>query len=80
MFLNCILPKNIIVTIMGFNISDSNKGMKSLLHNGYSYRTDVVLILGCVSGQQTLNSTLANRRTMVESRYHSFGLDSEIKS
>ena len=31
-------------------------------------------------GQQTLNSTLANGRTVVESRYHNFGLDSEIRS
>ena len=31
-------------------------------------------------GQQTLNSTLANGRTVDESRYHNFGLDSEIQS
>ena len=49
MFLNFILSKNIIVTIMGFNISDSNKGKKSLLHNGYSYRADVVLESGDIS-------------------------------
>ena len=30
--------------------------------------------------QQTLNLTLANGRTMVESRYQNFGLDSEIQS
>ena len=30
--------------------------------------------------QQTLNSTLANGRTKVESRYHNFGLDREIQS
>ena len=31
-------------------------------------------------GQQMLNSTLANGRAMVESRYHNFGHDSEIHS
>ena len=31
-------------------------------------------------GEQSLNSTLANGRTVDESRYHNFGLDSEIQS
>ena len=67
---------------MDFKISDTNSGKKSVLHNGYSYRIDVVLFhlpFG-EQGQQTLNSTLANGRTVVESRYHNFGLDSEIQS
>ena len=38
-----------------------------------------VIFLGGVQGQQTLNSTLANRRPMIESRYRNFGLDSEIQ-
>ena len=42
-FLNCILSKNIILTIMDFRISDTNRGNKSLFHNGYSYRIDAVL-------------------------------------
>ena len=29
--------------LMDFKISDTNSGKKSLLHNGYSYRIDVVL-------------------------------------
>ena len=45
---------------MDFKISDTNRGKKSLLHNGY----------------KTENSTLANGRTVVESRYRKFfGLD-----
>ena len=69
---------------MDFKISDTNSGEKSLLHNGYSYRIDVVPMTSTsplVSrGQQTLNSMLANGRTVDESRYHNFGLDSEIQS
>ena len=69
---------------MDFKISDTNKGKRSLLHNGYSYRIDAVLksrdIFGGVRGQQTLNSTLANGRTMVESRYQNFDLDREMQS
>ena len=42
-FLTCILSKNIVVSIMDFKISDTNSGKKSFLHNGYSYRIDVVL-------------------------------------
>ena len=42
-FLTCILSKNIVLTIMDFKISDTNSGKKGLLHNGYSYRIDVVL-------------------------------------
>ena len=66
MFLNSILSKNIILIIMDFKISETNRGKKSLLHIGYIYRID------------TLNSTLANGRTMVDSHYHNFSLDSEI--
>ena len=53
---------------MDFKISNTYRGKKSLLHNGYSYRIDA------------LNSRLANGRTMVVSRYHNFGLGSEIQS
>ena len=42
--------------------------------------SDFHLPVGGNRGQQTLNSTLANGRTVVESRYHNFGLDSEIQS
>ena len=56
---------------MDFKISDTNSGKKNLLHNGYSYRIDIVL---------RLPPTLANGRTVDESRYHNFGLDSEIQS
>ena len=38
------------------------------------------IFLGSVREQQTLNSTLANGITMFESRYHNFGLDSDIQS
>ena len=38
-----------------------------------------VIFLGGVLGQQTLNSTLVNGRTMVESLYHNFGLVKAIK-
>ena len=49
--LTCILSKNIVLTIMDFKISDTNRGKKSLLHNGYSYRIiiDVVLKSGDIS-------------------------------
>ena len=38
--LNCILSKIIILTIMDFKISDTNRRKKSLLYNGYSYRIE----------------------------------------
>ena len=68
---------------MDFKIFDTNRGKKSLLHIGYSYGIDAALTstFPLVSrGQQTLNSMLANGRTMVESRYHNFGLGSKIQS
>ena len=45
-FLNCILSKNIILTIMDFKISDTNKGKKSLEHSRNIYRIDAVLKSG----------------------------------
>ena len=49
MSLTCILSKNIVLTIMYFKISDTNRGKKCLLHNGYSYIFDVVLKSGDIS-------------------------------
>ena len=42
--LTCILSMDIVLTIIDFKISDTNRGKKSLLHNGYSYRIDVAVI------------------------------------
>ena len=42
--------------------------------------SDFHIPIGEQGAQQTLNSKLANGRTVVESRYHNFGLDSEIQS
>ena len=68
---------------MDFKISDTNRGTKSLLHNGYSYRIDDVPKSGDISWRCTnkkckgrFRADSANGRTMVESRYHKFGLDS----
>ena len=87
MFLKCILSKNIILTIMDFRLSDTNRGERSLLHNGYSYRIDAVLHSSDISWRCTnkkckgrLRTDSGNGRTMVESRYHNSGLDSEIQS
>ena len=70
---------------MDFKISDTNRGKESLLHNAYSYRIDAVLKSGDISWRCTnkkckgrLRKDNANGRTMVESRYHNFGLDSGI--
>ena len=86
MFLNCILSKNIILTIMDLKVSDTNRGKRNLLHNGCSYGTDAVLKSADIffGGVPIRNVKVVSeqksaiRTTMVESRYHNFGLDSEI--
>ena len=41
MFYKCILTKNLKFT-MDFNISDTNRGKKSLMCDGYLYTIDIV--------------------------------------
>ena len=77
---------------MDFKISDTNKGKKSLIYDGFIYRIDSVL--KCRDRQCHINNErnkprtqtisrliqrLANRRTIVESRYLFYGFDNEIQ-
>ena len=48
---------------MDFRISDTNRGQKRLLHNGYSYRIDVVLKSGDISWRCTNKKCKGRLRT-----------------
>ena len=48
---------------MDFKISDTNRGKKSLLHNGYSYRIDVVLKSDDISWRCTNKKCKGRLRT-----------------
>ena len=48
---------------MDFKISNTNRGKKNLLHNGYSYRTDVVLKSGDISWRCTNKKCKGRLRT-----------------
>ena len=43
MFFNWYFIQEFCFNLMDFKISDTDSGKKSVLHNGYSYRIDVVL-------------------------------------
>ena len=76
MFLKCILSKNIILTIIYFKFSDTNRGKKRLLHNGYSYRIGAVLKSGDISWRCTNKKCKSRLRFLVLiARYnHSTGI------
>ena len=63
---------------MDFKISDTNKGKKSLIYDGFIYRIDGVLKCGDISwrctnrkckGRLRTIQSLANGSTIVEIRY-----------
>ena len=63
---------------MDFKISDTNKGKKNLIYDGFTYRIDGVLKCGDISWRCTIQR-LANGSTIVESRYLFYGFDNEIR-
>ena len=63
---------------MDFKISDTNKGKKSLIYDGFIYRIDGVLKCGDISWRCTIQR-LVNGSTIVESRYLFYGFDNEIR-
>ena len=74
---------------MDFKISDTNKGKKSLIYDGFIlYRIDGVLKCGDISwrctnkkckGRLRKIQCLTNGSTIVESRYLFYGFDNEIR-
>ena len=73
---------------MDFKISDTNKGKKSLIYDGFIYRIEGVLKCGDISwgctnkkckGRLRTIQRLANGSTIVESRYLFYGFDNVIR-
>ena len=60
---------------MDFKISDTNKGKKSLIYDGFIYRIDGVLKSEIYHG----GVQIRNLSTIVESRYLFYGFDNEIR-
>ena len=68
---------------MDFKISDTNKGKKSLIYDGFIYRIDGVLECGDLSWRCAFYRPILVPRetesTIVESRYLFYGFDNEIR-